>query len=93
MTKDQIEALKEEYAHTVDNLKNRLEDSDVEIDRLRALIRTAAAGSSSSNDATFPASSHDRDSVTQDRLVASEIMRHEERQSGEVCVNFYCQLA
>jgi len=77
---EQIQALKEEYGHTIDNLRYRLENSEIEIDKLRTARVTTFNSSVTSPE-------HD---TTPDRLVDhSRELKVEERQSGEVKFTFY----
>lgn len=72
---DQIQALKEEYSHTVDNLRYRLENAELEMDRLRA-VRVAALN--------HGPMSPERDMTPDKQMECSRELKVEERQSGEV---------
>jgi hypothetical protein len=72
VNQEQIQALKEEYGITIDNLRFRLENTELEIDRLRIAARAAQSNSP------------ERDSSPDRPVECSREMKVEERQSGEV---------
>lgn len=74
--------MKEEYGHTIDNLRYRLEISEVEIDKLRNVRAIALNTSAASPERDFPP---DRQ---QD---LSRELKVEERESGEVRLTALCR--
>jgi hypothetical protein len=75
VNQEQIQVVKEEYGRTIDNLRYRLENTELEIDRLR-VARVAQSNSG--------ITSPERDSTPDRPSECNREMKVEERQSGEV---------